>query len=104
MGQWTNSKIRRIVTDGPFLRVNMSKCTFNSKKEIPYWLIEPCRAAISLGICRRCCHIKRRYRRIESRVFHDVLRVFHDVFLVVHNVLQVFHEVLRCLTIFYDVC
>ena len=37
MGQWTNSKICSTVTDRPFLRANMSKCTFNPKKEIPYW-------------------------------------------------------------------
>ena len=37
MGQWTNSNIRRTVTDGPFLRENMSKCTFNPKKKNPYW-------------------------------------------------------------------
>ena len=38
MGQWTNSNIRRTVTDGPFLRANMSKCTFNPKKKNSYWV------------------------------------------------------------------
>ena len=38
MGQWTNSNIRHTVTDGPFLRANMSKCTFDPKKKNPYWL------------------------------------------------------------------
>ena len=36
MGQWTNSNIRRTVTDRPFLHVNMSKRTFNPKKKNPY--------------------------------------------------------------------
>ena len=34
MGHLTNSKIRRTVTDGPFLRPNMSKCTSHNKKKI----------------------------------------------------------------------
>ena len=34
MGQWKNLNIRHTVTDGPFLRANMSKCTFNPKKKI----------------------------------------------------------------------
>ena len=37
MGQWTNSNIRRTVTDGPFRRANMSKCTFKPKKKNSYW-------------------------------------------------------------------
>ena len=28
---------RHAVTDGPFLRTNMSKCMFNPKKKNPYW-------------------------------------------------------------------
>ena len=35
MRQWTNSNIRRTVTDMPFLHANMSKCTFNPKKINP---------------------------------------------------------------------
>ena len=34
MGHGTNSKIRRTVTDGPFLRGNMSKCMSDNKKKI----------------------------------------------------------------------
>ena len=33
MGHGTNSKIRRTVTDGPFLHANMSKCTSDNKKK-----------------------------------------------------------------------
>ena len=37
-------------------------------------------AQLSLVTPRDCClHIERRYRRIEWRVFHDVLLVVHDV-------------------------
>ena len=39
MRQWTNSNIRRKVTDGPFLRANKSKFTFDPKKKNPYWLV-----------------------------------------------------------------
>ena len=34
MGDGTNSKILRAVTDGPFLRANMSKCTSDNKNKI----------------------------------------------------------------------
>ena len=37
MGQWTKN-IRRTVTDKPFWRANMSKCTFDKKKN-PYWFL-----------------------------------------------------------------
>ena len=36
MGQWTNSNICQTVTDGPFCHANMSRCTFDPKKN-PYW-------------------------------------------------------------------
>ena len=39
MRQWTNSNIRHTVTDGPFLRANISKCTFNPKTKNPYWTL-----------------------------------------------------------------
>ena len=34
MGHGTNSKIRRTVTDEPFLHANMSKCTSDNEKKI----------------------------------------------------------------------
>ena len=37
MGQWTNSNIRHTVTDGPFRRANMSRCTYDPKTKNPYW-------------------------------------------------------------------
>ena len=37
MGQWTNSNIRRTVSDGPFCHANMSRCTYDPKKKNPYW-------------------------------------------------------------------
>ena len=40
MGQWTYSTIRHTVTDVPFLRANMLKCTFNPKKKNPFWSID----------------------------------------------------------------
>ena len=33
MGQWTNSNICRTVTDGPFLRANISKCSLILKRK-----------------------------------------------------------------------
>ena len=58
MGQWTNSKIHRTATDGPFLHANMSKCTFNPKKEIPYLhscFNKPNKLHIEYA-CRSCKH------------------------------------------------
>ena len=37
LGKWTNSNIRRAVTDGPFSVEMCQECKFNPKKEIPYW-------------------------------------------------------------------
>ena len=36
--KWTNSNIRRAVTDGLFSAEICQGCTFNPKKEIPYWI------------------------------------------------------------------
>ena len=36
--KWTNSNIRRAVTDGPFSAKICQGCMFDPKKEIPYWV------------------------------------------------------------------
>ena len=37
LGKWMNSNIQSAVTDGPFSAEIRQGCTFNPKKEIPYW-------------------------------------------------------------------
>ena len=56
MGHLTNSNICRTVTDGPFMRANMSKCTLDPKKKNPCWHANTCRAFLASYKC--LCNIQ----------------------------------------------
>ena len=93
---WTELWLLEQLTDGPFSAEIWQGCTFNYKKEIPYWHAKR----------QYCCTVHRywriecRHHRIKRWVFHDVLRVYHDVLLVVHNVLG-FVMFYKCFMMFY---
>ena len=41
MGKWMNSHNQNEVTDQTFAAEKCQRCTFDGKKELPYWSEEP---------------------------------------------------------------